>query len=358
MRGRFAALMVLLGPAGARAADLDLDLNRYAEVARMGQNFCPVPLVAGACPVKPIACGRPTCVVADNQKFYSLASEMGIVMAPPILSPSETLGYAGFAIGATFGFTTISTGEDYWQAAESYDFDGNDISQGETADSSKPSGVAKLIGATVRKGLWLPVPSFELGLGFRHLLDSGLFALQTDAKISLHEGFHNWPLPEIAVRGSAARAMGETSFDITTAGVDFSMSKQFGILGTVNLTPYFGYQILWIIADPEVIDATPGVDPVQAEIDKGADPTGTAVCQNPDCNSNFVFFDPDPIMRKRIFFGMRLNFDPGSLTGEYAHAFAGDSTDQFVDQYTGEVRRVTDEAASQHSFAIQVGLDF
>ncbi|MEK6608288.1 MAG: hypothetical protein AABZ30_11550 [Myxococcota bacterium] len=306
----------------------------------------------------------PYCIDPDNQKFYTLASELGVVMAPAILSPSETLGFAGFAITAHVDFTTISTKKDYWMAAESYQFEDNDPSQPQTADSKAPSETAKTIGMTVRKGLWLPVPSFEVGLGFVHLLDSSLFAPQLDAKLSLHEGFHNWPLPEIAVRGTASRVMGQTAFDLTTAGLDFSASKQFGIQGTVNLTPFAGYQILWIIADSDVMDGTPNCDPVVGSTKnpncQPPDPAVTApVCSSADCNANFVFFDPDPIVRNRIFVGFRLNFDPATFALAAAFTLAGGSTDKYLDPVGGEEEiRVHDKSPAQQTYSASLGLDF
>lgn len=363
MRGAITSLFAI--PAVALAGGFDLDLARYTDLYAEDQTFT----VNG----KPFRCDQAVCVIADNDKFYSLASEMGVVLAPPLLSPSETLGFAGFAIGATFGFTTISENADFWKAAGSYEFANNDpFPQGAAAAAPQPgtgppSGIAKTVGAVVRKGLWLPVPSFELGLGFRHLLDSSVFALQADAKIALHEGFHNWPLPEIAVRGSGSRAMGDTTFDLTVVGLDFSASKQLGLFGTVNLTPYAGYQFLWIVADPDVLDATPGCDPVAGgakgdiacpPVTKMPPKTDVVICSHDDCNANFVFFNPNAIERQRIFVGMRLNFDPGSLTGEWAYAREGKSDAQFVEPFSEETIRVTDRASSQHTFSIQAGLDF
>src|SRR5688500_18575475 len=48
---------------------------------------------------------------ADAQsRFRSLMSELGVVMAPRLVIPAETLGSSGFQVSAEVGTTTISGG--------------------------------------------------------------------------------------------------------------------------------------------------------------------------------------------------------------------------------------------------------
>jgi len=45
------------------------------------------------------------------------------------------------------------------------------------------------------------------------------------AKIALHEGFHGWPIPSLAIRGSGTRVLGTRDFNMSIAGLDFSPNK-------------------------------------------------------------------------------------------------------------------------------------
>ena len=49
---------------------------------------------------------------ADGQSRYrSLMSELGVVVAPRLMTPADTLGYAGFQFSAELGVTKISNNQ-------------------------------------------------------------------------------------------------------------------------------------------------------------------------------------------------------------------------------------------------------
>src|SRR5205807_10614315 len=104
-----------------------------------------------------------------------------------------------------------------------------------------PPGLLHTVSVYVRKGIWLPFPSFEIGAGATKLMQSDVFAVQVYGKLAIHEGFHDWPIPSLAVRGSGLRVMGASQIDLTMAQIDGEISKSFGVLGTVTLTPYLGF---------------------------------------------------------------------------------------------------------------------
>jgi len=210
-----------------------------------------------------------------------------------------------------------------------------------------------------RKGLWIPVPSFELGVGVRHLIGSRMWGPQLEAKVSLHEGYQGWPIPALSVRGSATRVMGTPDFNLTVAGLDFSISKHLGIGSTFNLTPYLGYQLLWIIADSEVVDATPGVDAMEASAKNvGYDPLKMNRCLVQDCAGSFTFEDQSNITRHRLFFGAKLNFYIASLLLEYSIFFSGSKSDQVLDRATGITLDIPDDAGTQHNISFSIALDY
>src|SRR5689334_17203879 len=117
----------------------------------------------------------PTDPVRQTQST-PLISEPGGVMAPRPLSPPDTLGYSGCPLAFEPSFTQISSSQDFWQKGV----------------ENVSSSFLPTISVMARKGLWLPLPGFELGAGATKLLDSNMYAVQAYAKLALHEGFHDW----------------------------------------------------------------------------------------------------------------------------------------------------------------------
>jgi len=265
----------------------------------------------------------------DHQAFRSLSSELGVLIAPKPVDPADSLGLSGFAIATDFSFNTIGSDKDYWK---------------KTVNSSQgASNVVPSLQVLGRKGLW---PGIEVGGGATHVFDSSMWAMAGYAKASLHEGFHHLPIPSIAVRGSFSRLLGATHFNMTTAALDVSASHVFGLGRTFNLTPYLGYQALFIMSRSAVLDATPRCDEADpADADDCMDvPAGT--------DSEFVFQKQDAIVRHRPFVGLRFIFSIIRVTAEAMFAAAGRSKAD-VDGDT-----VQDKAVFQQQYTISVGLDF
>jgi hypothetical protein len=277
-----AALGAAAFPRAAVAGDNDLVLARLGTIAPDG-----------------------TEVIGSNLDFRALASELGVVLAPRLSEPADTIGFGGFRFGADLAFTSISSGEPYWRVLQS------------SPDPNDPGAVhgsrfLPTVGLFARKGIWLPLPSFEVGAGAVHLVDSRIWAAQGYAKFALHEGYHDLPIPSVAVRGAASRMMGSTEIDLTIASIDVSLSKSIGLGGTVNFAPYVGWNWLIIVPRSEVVDKTPHIDPLSSQ---------------EDLRMNFVFKDQDDIIRNRIFLGTRLRYYVFALTVEGSLALAGSSLD-------------------------------
>ncbi len=287
--------------------------------------------------------GVATSVVGQNLEFRSLVSELGVVLAPRLLTPSDTIGFAGFQFSADVGYTSISHDATYWRVLQS--------SAGPT-DASHGNQVMPTVGMFARKGLWPVVPSVEVGAGLVHLLDSHLFAAQGYAKLGLHEGYHDLPLPSFAVRGAVSRLMGQHELDLTIGSVDASISKHVGVGGTWSIDPFAGWNLLWMVPRSEVIDATPGVDPLMPGNEN-------------DSNLNFVFKDQTDIIRQKVFFGAKLQYYVFQLTLEADLALKGSSVDDrsgtdaacMLDSSTSSCDS-TDQAKSQTTYAMSLGFDF
>ena len=167
-----------------------------------------------------------------------------------------------------------------------------------------------------RKGIWLPLPGFEIGAGATKIIDSNMYAVQGYAKLALQEGFHDWPIPSLALRGAVSHLLGSPQVDLTVVSVDATVSKSFGIAGTVTLDPYVGAGTLLGIVRGQVIDTTPGVDAF-------ADGAGSN-----DINANTTFPDPDTIVRWHIWAGFRLVYAFLAFTGEFVYTFCNEQRER------------------------------
>lgn len=287
--------------------------------------------------------GRVLSVVGENLEFRALASQLGVVLAPHLLTPADTLGFAGFQFDLDVSQTSIDSIQPYWRVlAGTRDPTGaNNIAHG--------AGVLRTIGLFARKGLWLPVPSFEIGAGAVHLVDSRTWAAQFYGKLAVHEGYHDLPIPSIALRGGVSRMMNQRDIDLTIASFDITLSRHIGVAGTWRFDPFLGWNELLIIARSQVIDGTPDVDPLTTETDAA---------------SNFVFRDQSSILRHRLLAGAKFQYGFVQLTLEAQFALAGSSVD---DSTSGDACqpmstlascRARDSAASQTTLSLSAGVDF
>ena len=327
IRGALTALTLLVGASRlAAAGPNDLVMARLATRIMTGDQL--------------------TGVVGESLEFRALASQLGVALAPHLLTPADTLGFGGFQLDVEGSQTTIDDRKPYWRAlAGSPDPTG-------TGNVAHGDGVLRTVGVFARKGMWLPLPSFEFGVGAVHLLDSSTWAAQAYAKLALHEGYHDYPLPSLAVRGAVSRMMNQRELDLTVLSADAILSKHFGIGGTWRLDPFAGYDLLVIIPRSEVIDATPNIDPLAP---------GNAL----DTVNTFVFKDQANIVRHRIVAGVKLQYDIVQLTVEAQYALEGTSVDDRAG--TSEMCQpnatttncdAKDTAAAQTTISLSAGVDF
>lgn len=290
----------------AHAGKYDLDLTNLGEV-RAGDTF----------------------VTQNNTGFRSLASELGVLMAPKPTDPADSLGLAGFAITSDISLNTISKGADYW----------DDSTRGST-DRIVPT--LQLLG---RKGLW---PGLEVGAGATKLFDSRMWTVAGYGKASLHEGFHHLPIPAIALRGMFSRVLGAKDLFLTTMSLGASISHVFGVGSTFHISPYAGLDALFVIAHSNVLDATPGTDEYE---DQQAGNPGTGI------DNEFVFRRQDAISRYRPYGGFRVVFGVLRVGVEAMFALAGSSSSR-VDTNDGGSETAVDTSGLQQQYSFTVGLDF
>jgi len=253
-------------------------------------------------------------------------SELGVAVAPRLQSPADTLGFAGVQISAELGFTEISNDRSFWDATEGV--------QPLNTKISRPPETLATVGAFIRKGMFYPVPAIELGAGAVNVLQSGMWALQAYGKIALQEGFHDTPLPSVAVRVAFSDLVGTDQVDLDVWGADLVLSKAFGVGGTVRLEPFVGWNLLLINAKSNLVDA-----PAQG----GAAATTT---------TKFRFPDQDLIVRNRWFGGAKVRLWKLFLCAEFAFVPAGHSSDG-----SASSGGAADGSGSQKSVGVSAGFD-
>ncbi len=281
--------------------------------------------------------------------FRSLMSELGAVMAPRLVMPAETLGFAGFQISGELGTTSISNDKPYWKGVSGV--------SAQNAGEGRPDAWLTTVGMFVRKGLWLPLPAVEVGGGFMHLLDSQLVSWQGYAKLALHEGFHDWPIPSFGVRASASYLTGTDQVRMTTTGIDLIASKGFGVMGTARLDFFGGWSFLFIHAQSGIIDATPSCDATATQNAKPGDKLSEycAAAQRGTPNDAYAYFsfaDQDTITRQRFFGGVKVKFATVFLAAEYQLIAAGRSRDE------RKANGARDDSERQSAINLSGGFDF
>ena len=291
-------------------------------------NLCPVS-GGTACPwvVQSAGSGRIS-FAADPQatsRFRSLMSELGVVAAPRLQTPADTLGFAGLQFSAELEITQISREKSFWDGVEGV--------TPSNPRSSRPDPWLTTMGLFVRKGMWFPVPALEWGVGAVNILQSGMWAVQGYLKLALHEGFHDWILPSAAVRVGFSRLIGTDQVTLTVSSIDLLISKAFSIAGTARLEPFAGWDFLFIDARNGVIDPPPGT---------------TA-----NFGGTFTFSRQDAITRDRVYGGVKLKLAVLFLVAQLAVARSGRSSDGSA---TGNGAR--DMSGTQASASLSAGFDF
>ncbi len=254
-------LLALLVCTTAQASRYDFSLGRY---------------FSGQCETSCAGQANPTQCLMDcaQGRFESLMIELGHITAPVFLAPAETLGLNGFAFGFEGSVAPIQGGKPYW----------TEVTEGNPADAVFIPRVH------VRKGLPF---SFEVGTQLSYIPESEMFVVGAELKWSLNEGLYY--VPDVAVRVAINHTVGPKEFELTTGGWDLSISHPFGLGGMATLTPYAGYNMLFIHTSSHVV-----LDDHLVNLDDN-DPTN-------DTPRTHVFQEVawDDHMYHRFFVGLRL----------------------------------------------------
>jgi len=179
--------------------------------------------------------GNPANKEDANAYFRIFANQLGSAISSFNLAPPETLGHSGFNVAFEYAVAKINPDPKFWPT------------QGQ-------SGSEYLLMPTlhVRKGLPF---SIELGTKLTYLQQTRMAAATFEIKWALNEGFTYFP--DLGVRGYATHLVGSRDFNLTTAGLDIGLGHQFAIGGMVTLTPYIGWNLLYVGASSGLVDFKP-----------------------------------------------------------------------------------------------------
>ncbi|HSM91937.1 MAG TPA: hypothetical protein VLT47_03560 [Anaeromyxobacteraceae bacterium] len=250
MRRTLALVIAALLPAAAHAEPLDIDLGQ------LGAPDARVWVAAGYTP----SFGDATLAAADAKaRFGMLSSELALALTTSLLTPGSTTGHSGFDIALEGAYGGVHVNE-IGTATGTYDTASGSVAFGPRnywpTRGLTPNELF-VPGVRIRKALPF---SFELGARFKYVSQSALYAGQLETKWAFFEG--DRVLPDFALRIAYTRAGGVRTLNLATTDFDFVVSKRWGVLGVVSLTPYGALRFTYMRASSEPIvffpDATAG----------------------------------------------------------------------------------------------------
>jgi hypothetical protein len=312
------ALERLVLPPGETADGLELepcknDLGQYNENAGV-----PGSMTNGRFP----ACEP------DNRAFARLINQYAFAFAPSAMHSARTTGFGGFHLSIEANYTTISDDADYWKKGTQGTR--NPITNEASTLNTNPPGLLQLYSLKFRKGFGF---GLEVTGAVGFMPQTSIVSGGADVRISLLEGFRTGVggvLPDIAAGAGVRTITGTPQFQLTVMGLDGQISKPFAIADSSVLTPWVGYQYLFIYGDSGLIDLTPGTDAIDYcnyagnnvpgnpnldpdKVNGDGEPLydGSPVCaggQPYDFNNNVVF-DPVRLRRHRLLAGLNYRYE-------------------------------------------------
>jgi hypothetical protein len=144
------------------------------------------------------------------------------------LAPAEPLGITGFDIGGEVTLADIDQNKDFWKQV---------MNPGET-----PPSILPLAKVHAQKGLPF---GFDVGVVYSQVPSSNISLIGGEVKWAFLRG--NLLMPALAIRGSYTSLLGVSHLDMSTYGVDLSISK-----GFTFVTPYAGIGEVWIRSKTDV----------------------------------------------------------------------------------------------------------
>jgi hypothetical protein len=285
------------------------------------------------------AFGRDSCI-PDHAAFKRLINQWGFALAPTAMHSARTVGFGGFKFSVEAVYTNIDSSADYWKLGTQGPRDPS--TNAASAFNSSPPGVIQTYSAKIQKSFGF---GLEVSTQVGFMPSTTILTGGADIRMALLEGFRTGflgILPDVAVGGGVRTITGTPEFQLTTVGLDAQISKPLAIASQSVLTPWIGYQFLWIFGDSGLIDTTPGTDPVGYCQYVGPNVAGTPGAGSPtqkpasgkpagpiydgqpvcaggspiDFNNNVVFRNAR-LERHRMMFGLSYRYEMITVGGEF-----------------------------------------
>lgn len=260
---------------------------------------------------------------ADDGAFKKLVNQFGFAFAPTAMHSARTTGYGGFSVTLEGAYTTISSDESYWELGTQGPVDPS--SNQASVRHSDPSSLLQLYSVKLRKGFGF---GLEIAGSVGFMPKTSLVGGGADVRISLLEGFRTGLLgifPDVAVGSGIRTISGTAQLQLTVASLDAQISKPLPIQDSSVITPWIGYQHLWIFGDSGNIDLTPATDAqgycgyAGINVPGNRDPNkdeydGQPICTSPGPNAhadfnNNVVFDNARLERHRLLAGVNYRYE-------------------------------------------------
>ncbi len=228
---------------------------------------------------------------AANTNYRAFLRELGAAITSVNLMPPETLGHSAFSVTGEVSVVSISQAQ-------------------VTIPTERPfSGTLLIPSVHVRKGL-----PFSTEIGARMgWLDRSRMAVGTlEFKAALNEGFTY--LPDIGVRGHFTKLMNTRDFDLYAAGFDLGVGKQFAIGGMITLTPYAGWNQVYVGASSNTVDFRPERTLTEASADRQSQLTDASSYDDLSLTGN---------AHSRFYGGLRFIGGVVQIGAEYSYANLG-----------------------------------
>ncbi len=321
-----AAFAALVAPALAVAEPMDPAIERFVVAESVPNCWTDVstsgsPLYAGVFPRDAERCLR------DDAAFKKLISQYGFAIAPSAMHSARTTGFGGFHLSIEGQYTLADDDSDALQRGTRGPQDPS--TKKNSIINKSPDPLFQIYSLKIRK-------SFGFGLEMTGavgaMAQSNILMGGADVRMSLLEGFRvpDWPgfLPDVAVGGGVRTITGTAAFQLTVAALDLQISKPIPISNSSVITPWLGYQYVWIFGDSGLVDLTPHTDPLgycnyagdnvpgnwdsEKQTDSG-NPIydGQPVCMGgsrEDFNNNVVF-DQARFERQRLLVGLNYRYE-------------------------------------------------
>ncbi len=273
--------------------------------------------------------GRAWCS-PDHAAFKRLINQYGFALAPTAMHSARTTGFGGFHLSLEAAFTKIDDGAEYWKNGTQGSIDPS--SNLASVRNTSPSSLLALYSAKIRKSFGF---GLELTGAVGFMPQTSIVSGGADVRLSLLEGFRTGLagiLPDVAVGGGVRTITGTPQFQLTTVALDAQISKPLPVADSSVITPWIGYQYVWMFGDSGLIDLTPGTDAVGycnfagPNVPGNQDPNkpagqfdGQPVCAGGsplDFNNNVVF-NKVRLERQRLLIGVNYNYEMVMLGGQF-----------------------------------------